>query len=79
MLLGVCYDHDMNGNVKIKNGAGGIGTLRIKEESFAVLPKEYWTEFERLLKSVIDGERAIKEGKARSFSEFLKSLPRRKR
>lgn len=69
----------MNGNIKIKNGAGGVGTLRIKEESFVVLPKKYWSELELLLKSVIDGERALKDGKTRSFREFLKSLSRRRK
>ena len=68
----------MNGNTKIKNGANEIGTLKIKEESFVVLPKKHWAELGLLLNSVIEGEKELRQGKTRSFREFLTSLSRRK-
>jgi len=50
-----------------------IGTFEVKGEEFVVLKKEYLDELIILMKSFITGERLFKEGKTRSFSEFLKN------
>ncbi len=54
-----------------------IDTFQIKGEEFIVLKKEYIDELLLLIKSVIEGEKMLKEGKTRSFSEFLKNISKR--
>ncbi|GEM_PF-6667104 len=55
---------------KIKN----LGNLEIMGEKFVVLKKEYLEELLTLLKSVMEGEKLLKEKKTRTFNEFLKTL-----
>jgi len=56
-----------------------IDTFEVKGEKFVVLKKEYLDELLILMKSFLIGEQLLKEGKTRSFSDFLKSLSKKKR
>jgi len=58
---------------RIKN----LGNLEIMGEKFVVLKKEYLEELLTLLKSVVEGEKLLKEKKTRTFSEFLKTLSKK--
>ena len=54
-----------------------IGTFEVKGEKFVVLKKEYLDELMVLMRSFITGERLLKEGKTRSFNEFLKLISKK--
>jgi hypothetical protein len=54
-----------------------FGNLEIMGEKFVVLKKEHLEELLTLLKSVIEGEKLLKEKKTRTFAEFLKSLSKK--
>jgi len=56
-----------------------VDTFEIKGEKFVVLKKEYLDELLILMRSFLIGERLFKEGKTRSFSDFWKSLSRKKK
>ena len=56
-----------------------IDTFEIRGERFIVLKKDYLDELLILMRSFIIGERMLKEGKTRSFSEFLRTIPNKKR
>ena len=58
---------------KIKN----LGNLEIMGEKFVVLKKEYLEELLTLFKSVVEGEKLLKEKKTRTFDEFLKTLSKK--
>lgn len=55
-----------------------IGTFEVKGEKFVVLKKEYLDELMILMKSFVIGERLLREGKTRSFNEFLKSVSKKR-
>ncbi len=55
------------------------GTFEIKGETFIVLKKEYMDELLTLMKSVVTGEKLLRLGKTRSFGEFIRSLPRKRK
>ena len=56
-----------------------IDTFEIKGERFIVLKKDYLDELLILMRSFINGERILKEGKTRSFNEFLRTISRRRK
>ena len=49
-------------------------TFEVKGEEFVVLKKDYLDELFILMKSVFTGEKLLKEGKTKSFNDFLTSL-----
>jgi hypothetical protein len=51
-----------------------FGNLEILGEKFVVLKREHLEELLTLLKSIIEGEKLLKEKKTRTFTEFLKAL-----
>ena len=55
-----------------------FGTLEMKGEEFVVLKKEYLDELLTITHSFDAGEKLLKTGKTRSFSEFFKNLPRKR-
>ena len=55
-----------------------LNTFEVRGEKFVVLKKESLDELLVLMKSVSTGEKLLREGKTRSFTEFLKSVKRRK-
>ena len=55
-----------------------LNTFEVRGEKFVVLKKENLDELLVLMKSVSTGEKLLREGKTRSFTEFLKSVKRRK-
>jgi hypothetical protein len=61
----------------LKKEIKGLGNLEIMGEKFVVLKKEHLEELLILLKSVIEGERLLKKKKTRTFSEFLKTIPKK--
>jgi glucosamine 6-phosphate synthetase-like amidotransferase/phosphosugar isomerase protein len=54
-----------------------VDTFEVKGEKFVVLKKEYLDELMILMRSFLAGERLLKEGKTRSFSEFLKYISKK--
>lgn len=56
-----------------------VGNLQIRGEKFLVIKKEYMDELFLLMQSFTTGERLFREGKTRSFTEFLKSISSRKK
>lgn len=56
-----------------------IDTFEVKGEKFVVLKKEYLDELLILMKSFIAGEQLLKEGRTRSFKDFLKSISEKKK
>ena len=60
-----------------KKRGKNLGNLEIMGEKFVVLKKEYLEELITLLKSVIEGEKLLKEKKTRTFDEFLKTLSKK--
>ena len=56
-----------------------IGTLKMRGENFIVMKEEYLNELLILMKSVTFGEKLLKEGKTRSFKDFLSSLSKRRK
>lgn len=56
-----------------------IDTFEVRGEKFVVLKKEYLDELLILMRSFIAGEQLLKEGRARSFKDFLKSISEKKK
>lgn len=56
-----------------------VNTFEVKGEEFVVLKRDYLDELILLMKSYITGEKALKEGKTRSFSDFLKAISKKKK
>ena len=56
-----------------------INTFEAGGEKFVVLKRDYLDELLILMKSFINGEKLLKEGKTRSFNEFLKALPKKRK
>lgn len=55
-----------------------LNILEVKGEQFVILKKAYLDELLTLMRSFEAGERMLRLGKARSFSEFLKSIPKKR-
>lgn len=55
-----------------------MDTFQVQGEQFVVLKKEYLDELVVLMKSFAAGERLLREGKTRSFGDFIKSVSRKK-
>lgn len=56
-----------------------VDTFEIKGEKFIVLKKDYIDELLILMRSFVSGERMLKEGKTRSFNEFLRTISKRRK
>jgi len=56
-----------------------IDTFEIKGEKFVILKKDYLDEILILMKSFVIGEKMLKEGKTRSFTDFLKVISKQKK
>ena len=56
-----------------------IGAFKIKGERFVVLKKDYLDELIILMRSFLVGEKALREGKTRSFNEFLKDISKKRK
>lgn len=55
-----------------------LNTFEVRGEKFVVLKKEYLEELLLLMRSMALGERMLKGGKTRSFTDFLKVAKKRK-
>lgn len=62
----------------ISSKLSDLGTFEINGERFVVLKKDYLDEILTLTQSFDAGEKLLKTGKTRSFSEFVKNLARRR-
>lgn len=58
---------------------GTMDTFEVKGEKFVVFKKEYLDELFTLMRSFTAGEKILREGKTRSFADFLKSIPKHKK
>lgn len=67
------------GNTTITKKFNTVSTFEVKGEEFVVFKKEYLRELILLMNSFIVGEKILKEGKSRSFDEFLKTISKKKR
>ena len=56
-----------------------IETFKIEGENFVVLKKDYLDELLILMRSFAAGEQLLKNGKTRSFSDFLKTISKKKK
>jgi hypothetical protein len=65
--------------ITIPRKVNTIDTFEVKGEKFVVLKKEYLDELFLLMRSFLVGERLLKEGKTKSFDDFLRSLPKKKK
>lgn len=65
--------------ITIPKKLNNIDIFEIKGEKFVVLKKEYLDELLILMKSFLEGEKLLKEGEIRSFTDFLKSLSKKKK
>jgi len=55
-----------------------LNTLEVKGEEFVILKKAYLDELLTLMRSFEAGERMLRSGKTRSFSDFFKSIAHKK-
>lgn len=63
--------------VTIPKNVNTIDTFEVKGEKFVVLKKEYLDELLILMRSFFVGERLFREGKTRSFNEFLRHISKK--
>ncbi len=56
-----------------------VDTFEVKGEKFVIFKKEYLDELLLLIKSFAVGEQLLKENKTRSFSDFLKTISKKRR
>lgn len=56
-----------------------LDTFEVKGEKFVIFKKDYFDELLILMKSVMMGEKLLKNGRTRSFREFLKSVSKKKK
>lgn len=66
-------------NTTITQKFNTVSTFEVKGEEFVVFKKEYLRELMLLMNSFVVGEKILKEGKSRSFDEFLKTISKKKR
>ena len=67
------------GTVTINGKINTVDTFRVRGEVFVVMKKDYLDELLILMKSFSIGEGLLKEGKTRSFRDFLRLTHRRKK
>lgn len=56
-----------------------LGAFEVKGEKFVVLKKDYLDEILILMRSFVEGEKLLGEKKTRSFTDFLKSISKKKK
>lgn len=65
--------------VAISKKINTIDTFEVKGEKFVVLKKDYLDELVVLMRSFAVGEKMLKDSKTRSFSDFFRNIPKRKK
>lgn len=56
-----------------------IDVFEVMGEKFVILKKDYLDELLILMRSFVEGEKLLGEGKTRSFSNFLRLVSKKKK